>query len=177
LAAEQAILHKRLIDFKEVYGISFEDGQHNLFKYFVKSLGCRLISAGLPVPQDLVDLLPRKVFRTALKITFCVNEDILLLPASKRSRFIGKGDLIALMSASDLLVLNGYTWNEYVSWFTVCYWYGVQPEGGLGSTWIADAQHVYLGSVSPLSAEQRAEFLKDLCEDHQDAQGIKLLDS
>jgi len=51
------------------------------WKYFVKSFGCRLVDAGEPVPRDLVELLPRESFRTKLAITFCVNEDVLLLPA------------------------------------------------------------------------------------------------
>jgi hypothetical protein len=176
-AKEQAVLHKRIIDFGEVYGGSFEDSQRDLFKYFVKSFGCRLISAGQSVPPDLVDLLPRKIFRTALKITFYVNEDIMLVPAFKRFRFIGKGDLTAFMSSAAPSVLQGYAWDEHISWFTVCYWYGVQPEGGTGSTWVADAQHVYLGSVSPLSPEQRADIIKVFSKDPQDAQGHEVADS
>jgi len=44
--------------------------QRNLFKYFVKNLGCRLVDAGELVPPDLVELLPRESFTTKLKITF-----------------------------------------------------------------------------------------------------------
>jgi hypothetical protein len=163
-ANEPAVLHKRIIDFKEVYGNSFEDSQRDLFKYFVKSLGCRLISARQSVPPDLIALLPYKTFVTALKITFCVNEDIMLLPASTRSSFIGKSDLTGFVASEAPSVLHGYAWDEHISWFTVCYWYGIQPEGGTGSTWVADAQHVYLGSVSPLSPEQRADAIKAFSE-------------
>ena len=37
LRNEPLVLHRRIIDFKEVYGDSFEDSQRDLFKYFVKS--------------------------------------------------------------------------------------------------------------------------------------------
>jgi hypothetical protein len=152
-------LNKRLLNFEEIYGPDFEAAQRNLFKYFVKSFGCRLVDAGEPVPQDLVDLLPQNGFRTALKITFSVNEDVLLLPNAARDGFIGKAHLLFHRSRSNRSIVNGYSWKENVSWFTAFYWYGVQPEGGLGSTWIADAQHVYLGSFAPLSPEDRDEFL------------------
>jgi 5-methylcytosine-specific restriction endonuclease McrA len=59
VANESAVLHKRMIDFAEVYGASFEEAQRNLFKYFVKNLGCRLVDTGELVPPDLVELLPR----------------------------------------------------------------------------------------------------------------------
>jgi hypothetical protein len=173
-ANEQAVLHRRIIDFKEAYGDSFEDSQRDLFKYFVKSFGCRLISARQSVPPDLVALLPRKKFYTALKITFCVNEDVMLLPVSRRSGFIGKGDLTAFMSSATPSILQGYAWDEHISWFTVCYWYGVQPEGGTGSTWVADAQHVYLGSVSPLSPDQRADAIKAFSEDPKMLRAMRL---
>src|SRR6266487_2214875 len=77
---EAVVLHKRLINFEDVYGPAFEEGQRNLFKYFVKSLGCRIRDAERSVPLDLIALLPKPQFRTALKITFAVNEDILSFP-------------------------------------------------------------------------------------------------
>jgi hypothetical protein len=176
-ANEEAVLHKRIIDFKEVYGNNFEDSQRDLFKYFVKSFGCRLISARQSVPSDLVALLALEIFYTALKITFCVNEDFMLLPVSTRSSYIGKGDLTGFVASEAPSVLQGYAWDENISWFTVCYWYGVQPEGGTGSTWVADTQHVYLGSLSPLSPEQRADVIKAFSEDPQEAQSHEVADS
>ena len=32
------------------------------------------------------------------------------------------------------------------------------PDGNLGSTWVADSQHVYLGCQQPLSEEERMEL-------------------
>jgi hypothetical protein len=155
-----------MIDFAEVYGASFEEAQRNLFKYFVKNLGCRLADTGELVPPDLVELLPRERFTTKLKITFCVNEDILLLPAW-RSDFLGKGDLVAFSAQEDPFIATSYQWNEHVSWFTVYYWYGRSPEGGLGPKWIADDQFIYLGSWSPLTPDQRAELMAKVAEDQR----------
>lgn len=162
---EAVVLNRRFIDFAEVYGSDFEGEQRDLFKYFVKSFGCRLVDAGEPVPDDLVALLPQKSFRTALKVTFCVNEDILLLPESTRSVFLGKGELTAWVSESDPSIKNGYTWHEHASWLRVCFWYDKQPDGYLGSTWIADAQYIYLGSSHPLSPEDRAEYIEKISND------------
>jgi hypothetical protein len=109
-----------------------------------------------------VELLPKASFRTALKITFCVHEDILAMPAEHRRGFIGKSDLIGYAHKSTPTVLHSFTWSEHVSWFTACYWYGVDPDGGMGPPWIANAQFVYLGSIESLSDEERAGFTEGL---------------
>lgn len=165
LENEKTVLYKRFINFAEVYGADFEESQRNLFKYFVKSFGCRLVDAGSPVPADLVALLPKKSFRTALKLTFCVNEDILLLPEKKRSIFLGKGGLTMWASKDAPTIHTGYTWSEHVSWLTMHYWYNQQPEGYTGSAWLADGQYLYLGSFQPLSPEERAKFLENIRDD------------
>jgi len=165
LANEEPVLYRRFVDFAEVYGSDFEDPQRDLFKYFVKSFGCRLVDAGEPAPEDLVALLPLKSFRTALKITFCVNEDILLLPEPTRSVFVGKGELTTWVLRSNPPAPKGYIWDEHVSWLTVRYWYDREPDGSLGSTWIANTQFLYLGSFEPLSSEQRAELLEKVRND------------
>ena len=165
---ETLVLQRRCIDFENVYGRNFEESQRNLFKYFVKSLGCRLVDAGEPVPGDLLALLPVNSFRTALKITFCVNEDILLMPRDSRSRFIGKGDLFAWRNEDGSDSLCGYTWDEHVSWLTVTYWYNRYPSGELGSAWIANSQFIYLGSMAPLSDSDRAEVTAKMRRDPMD---------
>ena len=159
---EQRVLSRRQVNFRDVFGGDFEAAQRNLFKYFVKSFGCRLVDAGQLVPADLVDLLPKESFRTALKITFCVHEDILAMPLEHRRGFIGKSDLIGYAGASTPSAWHSFTWSEHVSWFTVCYWYGVQPEGGMGPPWIANAQVVYLGSIESLSDEERKQLTQSL---------------
>jgi hypothetical protein len=101
---------------------------------------------------------------TKLVITFCVNEDLLLLPAWRRSNFIGKGDLTSFAPPEAPSTVDGYQWNERVSWFTICYWYCRRPEGGFGPALIAASQFVYLGSWSPLSPEHRAELISKIAE-------------
>lgn len=157
MSNETVVLRKRQLDFEEIYGPDWEEQQRNLFKYCVKSFGCRLVDAKQVVPKDLVDLLPKKTFRTALKVTFAVNEDVLLMPKQDRDGLIGKGG-VGLVSSEP----NGYICVEYVSWLRIHYWYFCHPYGGLGSTWIADAQYVYLGSEAPLPPEMRADLLAKL---------------
>ncbi|MGY4371110.1 hypothetical protein ACVW1A_007175 [Bradyrhizobium sp. LB1.3] len=152
MSNERVILQRRHLNFEEIYGQEWEEKQRDLFKYCVKSFGCRLVDAGEMVPQDLVDLLALTSFRTALKVTFAVNEDVLLMPQDDRAGFIAMGDLFSTTA-------KGYLWCESVSWFRIHYWYSCQPDGALGSTWIANAQYVYLGSEAPLPSEMRADLL------------------
>jgi hypothetical protein len=106
--------------------------------------------------------MPLNNFRTALSVSFSVNEDILLMPNQARSSFGGKGVLIGAQSSLDPSVSHNYTWYEHVSWFAICYWYGREAEGALGSPWIANSQYVYLGGHAPLSAEQRTELVEKI---------------
>ena len=156
---EHAVLRKRFINFADVYGLSFAEDQLNLYKYFAKSFGCKLVDASQSVPLDIVALFELSRFQTALRMSFSVNEDILLMRSEDRNSFIGKSGLLAHIDAHDQQHILGYEANEHVSWFTTNFWYGWSPDGDLGSTWVADSQHVYLGSNAPLSEAARAEFI------------------
>ncbi|MDI4638246.1 MULTISPECIES: hypothetical protein [Halomonadaceae] len=157
LSNEADVLRKRFIDFSQVFGRNFEDAQRNVYKYYAKSFGCRLVDAGHAVPADVVQIFDRSHFQTALRITFSVNEDVLILQKEDRDGFIGQSDMHAWLERSRLEQVNGYQSNEHVSWFTAHFWYGINPDGACGSSWVADNQFVYLGSVEPLTPEQREE--------------------
>lgn len=152
---EQLILHKRYIDFFDVYGNAFETGQRDLYKYFAKSFGCRLIDAGAFVPDDVTELLRKDTFQTGLRINFSANEDVLIFPEEVRDGFLGKGDMLVWLDKNDKTKVNGYEWNEHISWLTISYWYNTYPDGNLGSVWVADNQFIYLGNAFSLDEEQR----------------------
>jgi len=157
---EADVLRKRFLNFAEVYGATFATDQLDLYKYCVKSFGCRLVDANQSVPPDIVALFDLTQFQTGLRISFSVNEDVLLMKADNRRGFIGKTGMMAGLDAKDQTRVNWYYMSEHVSWFTISHWYMCLPDGDLGSTWVADSQHVYLGSHTPLTAEQRAEFIE-----------------
>jgi len=157
---EGIVLHRRFIDFAEIYGSDWESKQFDLYKYFAKSFGCRLVDAGADIPMDVVELIGKDKFHTALRLTVAVNEDILLMPSKYRDGFIGKGDLLAWAPPQAPDVADGFTWNEHVSWLTICYCYNRFPDGSYGSTWVADSQFLYLGSFAPLDDDARADFLE-----------------
>jgi hypothetical protein len=165
------ILKRRFIDFQDVYDDDFEVRQRNLYKYFVKSLGCRLANDGYPIPKDLPALLPKKQFRTGLRITFAVSEDLLLFTEIKTA---GKGNLKTFVPVSETRPTwlekwrakkHGrtgpleYQWSENFEWLYVWYWYNITPNGNLGSTWIADSRYVYLGSYEILSDEEKQKIV------------------
>jgi hypothetical protein len=170
---KNTILNKRFIDFNDVYGNNFEAYQRDLFKYFVKSFGCRLIDAGYPVPKDLQALLFKKSFLTRLTINFAVDEDLLLL--KEISKTVGKGDLLArpresqspnskLSKALEWIKTITkppiYEWSEFFEWMIVSFWYNAIPDGKLGSFWIANSQFIYFGSYTRFSEEEREELIE-----------------
>lgn len=162
MSNERIVLHRRFIDFEEVFGSDWPNLQCDLYKYFAKSFGCRLVDAETSVPCDIVELLGQPNFHTGLRLSISVNEDILLMPQEHRNGYLGKGELLAWASKEQPDTLNSFTWSEHVSWLTICYWYNCEPDGGLGTTWVANGKYVYLGSFEALNEDQRLDLLKKL---------------
>lgn len=171
LQNEDVILKRRFVDFKDVYGDEFESSQRNLYKYFVKSFGCMLANDGYSIPEDLPALLPKKRFKTRLRITFSVHEDF-LLPLNG-FKILGNGPLMTLVPLQETRPTwlekwraknygrtrpLQYQYSKNFKWLYVWFWYRILPDGRLGSTWIADSQYVYLGSHKVLSDEDRQNF-------------------
>lgn len=157
------ILSKRIINLAEVYQTNVDDKQRHLYKYFVKSYGCRVVEAGRAVPKHLVDIFQKKAFQTNLFITFAVNEDkVNYMP--ENVKMVGNGNLLW----SEQIDENGdfsATYQEYYSYLHIYYWHNCGWNYGLGSRWLADSLFLYLGSFSPLTPEQR-EKAKKLKETH-----------
>ena len=146
---EADVTRRRFIHFPEVFGTGWEDEQRNLYKYFAKSFGCRLVDSGWNVPHDIIELLGQETFRTALRITMSVDERMLLAPLSQRDGFFGKDTVRSGLWEQDVDDSRAFTWNESVSWLTVFYWYNHPPDETKGTTWIADGSIVYLGAIPP----------------------------
>ncbi|WP_373547467.1 hypothetical protein [Chamaesiphon sp.] len=60
----------------------------------------------------------------------------------------------------DSSILCIYEYSEYFGWLHVFYWYNSRPDGDLGNPWIANSQHIYLGSFYPFSDEEREKILE-----------------
>ncbi|TAG78470.1 MAG: hypothetical protein EAZ21_12675 [Betaproteobacteria bacterium] len=145
LENESDVLRKRFLNFADVYGYTeFEASQRNLYKYFAKSFGCRVNEASRVVPSDVCELFDKERFETGLRITFSVNEQV---AANEYPRTVGNGPLHEWQSPDTGDARPGYTCSQFFSWFTVYFWYCIEPDGNLGSTWVANSQHVYLGSL------------------------------
>lgn len=152
---EKQIIEKRLICLADVFKKDVEARQRHLYKYFVKSFGCRVVEAGRNVPQNLVDLLDQKCFETNLFITFSVNEDkAKYLP--KDIKMVGNGDLLWSEEIDDNGTFDA-TYYEYYSFLHINYWFNCAWDYGLGARWLADSIFLYLGSLEPLTPEQREE--------------------
>jgi hypothetical protein len=162
---EPDVLRHRVIDFAEVFGSGWENSQRDLFKYFVKSFGCRIVSSHRTVPKDLIRIFPRDRFRTRLAISFSINEDVLLLPATVQAGFLGKGDLLEYRAHLRSWFAPRYVWHERVSWFETRYWYNHPLEGPCGSPWIANARYIYVGWSRPMPESQRADMLRRIAEE------------
>lgn len=140
-------MRKKYINFADIYGVKeYAVQQMYLFKYFVKSFGCRIASSGYKVPFDLIRLFPKTKFKTHLWTSFSIDEGAVnFLDKETRNGFIGKGDLVVFKKIRTGKIKNKFYFHERVSWLIIHYWYRLWPDGNLGSRWVGDNQHIYLG--------------------------------
>jgi|LGVC01.1.fsa_nt_gb hypothetical protein len=139
-----SILEKRFVDFHEIYGNNYKQSQLDLFKYLVKLFGCDLVSVGHTVPSDLSVLFDKQHFKTALKISFSINEKKLY--AEDPNHFgMGIDPLIVNQISRTNPKPIGYKWGMFFSFLQISFWYNFIPDGPYGAPWIADSRYVYLG--------------------------------
>lgn len=137
-------LQRRFILLEEVFGSdTFSVACPALYKYFVKAFGCRLSDAGIPVPPDLVNLLPQEHFLTKLRITFAVNKTMFVLAATgHQDIFLGIGDLLCIDSQG---VMTPSSWHMQIGWLRISFFYDTPVPCSLGAPWTSDSACLYLG--------------------------------
>ena len=145
----ELILERRFIDFKEVYGEDFAIQQTNLFKYFIKSFGCRIYAnPAFNVPHDLVDILRNDLikFSTGLQITMSINKQILNNLGKNCFDFIGKSEML-YYKLTDFHDQFGFSLSEHVGWFFINYFYLINVNERSGVEWNANRKVVFLGEI------------------------------
>lgn len=110
-------------------------------------MGCRLDEANRDVPFDIRDLFPLEYFSTALRVSFLVNEDQLHLQEDAQG--IGTFGLCEHKDSKSGEIV-GYQCGHFYRWFSIMYWYNYFPLTPVGSPWIADSKHIYLGWHAPI---------------------------
>ncbi|HET9137704.1 MAG TPA: hypothetical protein VFO76_13815 [Candidatus Kapabacteria bacterium] len=138
---EAKIVADKFIDFEEIYSEQWELQQRNLFKFFTKSIGCRINNIPRPVPRDLKRLLYKDHFLTRLKISFSINEYIV----ENRIPLLGKDDMVGNLNNPSFFNIF-YELTERFLWLEINYWYNRKPIRNVGAPWVADSKFIYLGT-------------------------------
>lgn len=145
----EQILERRFIDFEEVYGEDYASQQTYLFKYFIKSFGCRIYAIpDFVVPPDLVHILKNDLdhFQTGLKITMSISTACIKLLGRQCFDFIGKADM-NYFNMADYPNQFGFDFKEHVGWLFINYYYLIDIEPQSGVEWIADRKVIFLGEL------------------------------
>ena len=167
-ANQSEVLRRRSILFSAVFGEDCGDRCVDLYKYFVKAFGCKLVDGGERVPRHLVKLLNRKCFRTRLRLVFSVNKTMFAFDKDVRQNYLGVGELIREDSRSRGM-MQRYVWHLQVGWLRIWFFYNNHIPAGLGAPWTADAACLYLGEFEPATLDElinsaerdRAEILAE----------------
>src|SRR5690606_2304857 len=76
----ELMLTQRNIDFEKVYGKNWLDEKRNLYRYFAKHAGCKIVTAGSPYDLgDLAAFILGKSHSDSLKIHFQLKEGLYFL--------------------------------------------------------------------------------------------------
>lgn len=149
------LLSRRQIDFASVYGNGWREGQVNLFKYFVKALGCRIADAGKSVPNDLINFFKDRYPEKPLAICFSVHEDEIVKPKHQQTR-LGIGHLVhSEGSGAEIRFASAGRYR----WLLISYWYNWGPYGPMGEPWHRDQQFLCLGSYT--AAESKVDIRRE----------------
>ena len=140
------------IDFKQIFGKGYIDNFSNLYKYFVKSLGCALVSGGLEFPDPLRNLLEN------LWVTICrcdsaqiflnlIGEKLSTKSPLIADNILGKGPLQATYSKTHFektgkRIATSAVWWESIGDLRIWYWYNEEPIGKFGFV-LSDPNEIY----------------------------------
>lgn len=139
---KETVLSRRQICFSEIYGNEWMLKQLELFRYFTKAFCCRIASAGRSVPRDMVEIMKKTPFQTALWVCVAVNEDTL---ADKEFGHLRAG-IGNLVSNEGAIAFHKYASAIFYKWLVFSFWYGWGPFGPVGERWCADRDSLCLGS-------------------------------
>jgi len=153
----ERVLEDRRIDFSDVFGNSWEDGQRDLFRYFAKHIGCNIAAAGHAVPEDLREVPHDRRFSTALQIGFSVHDELLPAPGLDQGIFLGG---LGHFTAEQMGGHPAYFTHATVSWLHVDCLYNLPLDENGATAWIANARSLALGSHRTLTDAQRQELMR-----------------
>ena len=156
LANKDLVVDTRHIDFADVFERTWESSQLNLFRYFTKHLGCNIARTEQhQVPNDLRDILHQDLFRTRLRITINIHEDLLVLPGLDAGLMLGNLGYVQRADANH----SSYWTHIIVGWVMVRLWYNTEILDD-ATPWIADQKAVNVGLFRSLTDEQREDVIR-----------------
>lgn len=159
LFAAAPVLHsKHAIEFEEVYGKAYIGESQNLLRYFAKSLGCRIVAAGIKPPDGLRRIITDTSLTDVrpLVVTFAINDFW--------RRVDPTGRIIAddhFNSWPEISHKQCFSWMQMLGYVEIFYWYDLEWADGypFGGDPMSEARRaVTLGYRDPLPDEPAASM-------------------
>lgn len=148
--ASESLLRRRQIDFESIYGEEWRESQINLFKYFVKTFGCRIADSDKSVPEDLRNFLNDVYPNYPLAICFAVDEKEILKSEEEQTTLA----ICNLVHSTGKSAQNRYASAARYRWLLISYWYNWGPYGPMGEPWHRDQQFLCFGSYTDQEANK-----------------------
>ena len=157
---QRDVLRTRQIALLSVYGENAAPASSvNLYKYFVKSFGCRIASAGDRVPSDLKTLLRQGDFQTRLLLTFSVHKAVFAICPEFRNAQVGIGQMTNWYRRS-LKTAECYTFFTVIGWLVIEFYYQMDIPDNRGVPWCGDGVLVEVGQIEGPSLDELIELAR-----------------
>jgi hypothetical protein len=144
------------IDFAEIYGDAYVEKGLDLMRYFAKSLGCRIVAAGIKPPPVLRQILTDggRSDTKPLAVTFAIDEFWRRIDPT--GRIIGDD---CFDSWPEITEGGCFSWLQRLGYFEIFYWYDLKWEDGYpfgGGSMCGSRRWVTLGRRDSLPEEPAA---------------------
>ncbi len=132
------------MNLSQVFGENYKSTLEDFYCYCAKSLGCRIIDAGILLPEDFPNPLTKENLRT-LSISLCLTRPFGYKGGQVESfvNILGKGDLLGYLQeeGDEVRVLKAIWW-ENIGFLQISYWLGYKPNALFGNE-LNDNEVVY----------------------------------
>src|SRR5271165_229912 len=159
-------------DLSVVLGPDVEAQVRNLYKYFAKALGCRLVGATATVPSNFPNPLDNSTFGSLL-VSICRLEPFRGLDnysSRMGSRILGKGPLLANLESRD----NGPSesvcncvWWENIGYFQISYWFKIEPNPQFGDVLDGLRSTYRIVDCSSLNLKKTGKIMRAWLDSHR----------
>lgn len=127
----QLLMKEQVLFTHKIFNKDIKKEQENLFRFFIKSFGCRIDNQGHAVPIELINAMHGNSYGKSLKVSFGLNI---------REPCVGEFSLEGQVDHNKKPV--NYFWAQFVGGLSIYYVYNREMPVELGEVWYGKSKRI-----------------------------------